>query len=146
MLLLETLFYVPMNLYLLWIWYITGQWDTIVNKLISIQTLCGIILTLSRAVDVHFRFGSSHSSFMLSSTYSSCWLMLYMFLAYMFQTSHLAMAMVRWVCVRYPMEFHTCFPTEATKKALYNKILLAMVFTSSVLSSLSQVCSRESEA
>ena len=50
-LLVETLLYVLMNIYLLWAWFMTGQWDTIVNKLISIQTICGILFSLGRAVD-----------------------------------------------------------------------------------------------
>ena len=106
LLLLETLLYVLMSLYLLWTWYSTGQWDTIVNKLISIQALCGIIITLGRVVDYFFRLYGLQPSFMLPTTYCSCWLVFYKFFIYIFQTSHLSMAVVRWVCVKFPLDFH----------------------------------------
>ena len=106
-LLLETLLYVLMNIYLLWTWFMMGQWDTIVNKLISIQTICGILFAIGRAVDLFFRLNDMTPSFISLSTYSSCWLFFYYFMTFTFQTSHLSMALVRWVCVRFPLEFHS---------------------------------------
>ena len=73
-----------MDLYFLWTWFITDQWDTIVNKMISIQTLCVILHTLGRVIDYYFRLGGDHPSIMLPDTYCSCWLMFYMFLTYIF--------------------------------------------------------------
>jgi hypothetical protein len=106
MLLMETMLYVPMNLYLLWMWFSTGQWDTIVNKLISIQTLCGILFTVGKVVDYYLRLDGVPPSFLLPTTYCSCWMVFYRFLVYIFQTSHLSMAIVRFLCVKYPLEFH----------------------------------------
>ena len=107
MLLVETMFYITMNTYLLWLWFITGQWGTIVNNLISIQHVCGILITLGRVVDFYFRLYGLNPSSMSLATYCSCWLVFYRFLVYIFQTSHLSMAIVRWVCVKYPLKFHS---------------------------------------
>ena len=105
-LLLETSIYVPMNAYLLWTWFSKGQCNTIVNKLISIQTLCGILLTLGRVVDYYFRLYGAQPSTMTPSAYCFCWLVYYRLLVYIFQTSHLSMAVIRWLCVKFPLQFH----------------------------------------
>ena len=105
-LLVETVLYVPMNMYLLWKWFSNGRWDTIVNKLISIQTLCGILFTLGRTFDCFLRQNSLTPSFLEQETYCVCWLVFNFFMIYMFQTSHFFMAMVRWVCIKYPLDFH----------------------------------------
>ena len=107
-LLVEAMVHASINLYLMWTWFCTGQLGTIVNKLICIQTICGILLILGRLVDYSLRLGEVHpsSSSMLPSTYSSCWIVFYNMLIYMFQTAHLSMASFRWVCVKYPLEFH----------------------------------------
>ena len=105
-LLLETLLFTPFNIYLLWMWISMGQWDTIVNKMIIIQTFCGVFITLGKLGDFSVRLVGLEPSFMLPSTYCSCWLVFYKFLANIYQTSHLSMAIVRWICVKYPLEFH----------------------------------------
>ena len=114
--------YVPMNMYLLWMWFSTGQWDTIVNKLISIQTLCGILFTIGRTLDCFLRQNSLTPAFLDPDTYCVCWLVINFFIIYMFQTSHFSMAMVRWVCVKYPMEFHTRYQQfQANRSELRTK-------------------------
>ena len=102
----ETALYVPLNLKLLWVWFKAGQWDTIVNKLINIQTLCGILFTLTRTIDYFLRQNRITPSFIEHETYCVCWLVFNYFLIYIFQTSHLSMAIFRWVCVKYPLDFH----------------------------------------
>ena len=104
--LVESLLYIPMHLYLLWLWFSKDQLGTIVNKLICIQTLCGILLNLGRIIDYYLRLSREHPSTMLPSTYSTWWLVFYYMLVYMYLTSHLSMAIIRWVCLKYPLEFH----------------------------------------
>ena len=55
--------YVPMNIYLLWMWYRTRQWDTLVNKLIYIQRICGILYFIGCLVDYFFRLDGMTFSF-----------------------------------------------------------------------------------
>ena len=115
-LLVETMVYLPMNGYLIWLWFTTGQWDSIVNKLITIQTLSGIMLTIGRLVDFYLRLHAWHPSVMKPSTYCGCWLVFYRFLTFIFQSSHLSMALVRWNCVRHPLTFHIRYATQNGRK------------------------------
>ena len=151
MLLLETMLYVPMNIYLLWMWYRTGQWDTLVNKLICIQRICGILYSVGCLVDFFFRLDGMTFSFFSPANSCSCWMIYYKFLIFIYQTSQLAMAILRFICVKYPIDYHIrycpCFglatdlriirfPSEESKKFLLNRVLLSIVTISSLLTAL----------
>ena len=103
---LETIIYITMNIFLLWIWYKSGEFVTIVNKLIGIQRLFGILYSFGCLLDYFYRvYGTSVSSDW-QAFICSCWMIYYKLLVYGFHTSHLGIALVRFFCVKYPIEYH----------------------------------------
>ena len=103
----EAIIYVCLNSRLLWIWYITGEWDTIVNKFIFLQRIWGIIYMVGCVVDFWIRlYGLDTVTFMSMDTNCSCWMIFYKFLFYAIMTSQFAIAVLRIVCVSYPIEYH----------------------------------------
>ena len=103
---LETLIYLPMNIFLLCIWYREGEFLTVVNKIIGIQRVCGILYSAGCFLDYFFRvYGIPISSDSLS-TLCSCWMIYYKLLVYAYHTSHLSIALVRFFSVKYPIEYH----------------------------------------
>ena len=103
---LETLIYLPMNIFLLCIWYREGEFQTVVNKIIGIQRVCGILYSTGCFLDYLFRvYGLPISSLSLP-TLCFCWMIYYKLLVYAYHTSHLSIALVRFLCVKYPIEYH----------------------------------------
>ena len=163
LLVMETLLYVPMNLYLLWTWIAREKRDTLVDKLICLQRVCGIVYCTGSFVDYYFRLTGVHLTSMSLATYCSCWMVFYKILIYTFQTSHLCMALVRFLCVKYPLQYHTRqrllnsyyrllnsyllliyenykrFSTELSKKVLFIQIVTAIGFVSAILTAFDQV-------
>ena len=105
LLLLVALIYLMMNFYLLWKWHTSGELDTNVNKLIGIQRTIGIFYSFGCIVDYFFRVYGSPVLFLSESTYCSCWMIYYKFLAYSYLAAHLAIAIIRFTCIKYPTEF-----------------------------------------
>ena len=151
----ETSLYVSMNIYLLWMWHKTGQLDTLVNKLVCIQRVCGILYSVGCLVDYFFRLDETKISFYFPANICSCWMMYYKFLINLFHTSQLAMALVRFICIKYPIEYHNRyivhvwdlfislhsllrFPNDESKQVLFKKVLLSILTMSFLFAALDQ--------
>ena len=107
LLVVEMMLYVSMNSRLLWIWFSTGEWDTIVNKFIIIQRTGGIIYMVGCVVDYGLRLYILESfTFLPAGTYCSCWIIFYKTLFYATSLSLFAAALVRLLCVEFPLEYH----------------------------------------
>ena len=107
LLVVETMAVVYMNVYLLWVWYQTGKWNTIVNKFIIMQRMCIISINTSLVIDYSIRlFGPQILIPISSATYSLCWLFCYQSLMYASICACLSAAVVRFLCVKYPLQYH----------------------------------------
>ena len=75
LLLVETMVVVYLNVYLLWVWYETGQWNTIVNKFIIMQRIVIISINVSLVIDYSIRLFTPQILVPISSdVYCLCWL------------------------------------------------------------------------
>ena len=107
LLVVEMLLVVYLNLYLIWIWYRTGQWDTVVNKFIIMQRMAIISIMIALVMDYSIRlFRPQTLLFMSKASYCFCVIFLYQALTYASICACLAAAVVRLFCVKYPLEFH----------------------------------------
>ena len=107
LLVVEMVVVVYLNSYLLWVWYITGQWNTIVNKFIIMQRLVISSILISLVTDYSIRLLGTQSYILISSApYCFCWLFLYHSFVYASICACLSGAVVRFLCVKYPMEYH----------------------------------------
>ena len=107
LLIVEMVTYVMMSSRLLWIWYSHKELNTIVNKLIFIQRIFGIIHCIGIIVDYGIRlYGPTSFSFISVDNYCGCWIMFYKSLFYATMGAYFAMAVIRLLCVAYPIEYH----------------------------------------
>ena len=106
--LVEVTIYVSLNSRLLWTWYFTGEWNTIVNKFLFLQRIWGIIYMVGCPVDFGLRlFGDMTFTLISMENYCTCWMIFYKALFYTIMTSQFAVAVNRFVCVAYPIQYHT---------------------------------------
>ena len=66
LLVLEVTIYVSLNCRLLWMWYRTSEWDTIVNKFLFINRICGILYMVGCPVDFWLRLYGQNSFILIS--------------------------------------------------------------------------------
>ena len=98
---------VLLNLRLVWIWYTTGQINTIVNKCIVMQRICIFTYVFGEAFDYTVRlYGPTEYRFISEFNYCLSWTFLYRCFMYGSMTSPFSAAMIRLACVKYPMEYH----------------------------------------
>ena len=106
----EVIIHVLLNIRLLWIWYSSGEWDTIVNKFLFLQRIYIIIYMLGCPVDFWLRlYGHNTFTYISMENYCSCWMIFYKSIFYAFMTSQLIIAMIRFTCVKYSIEYHNRF-------------------------------------
>ena len=104
---LEVIIYVKMHCHLAWVWYSTGELDTIVNKFLFLQRIWGILYMVGCFVDFFIRIYSEPSfTFISSANYCSFWMVYYKSMFYLIMTSQLAVALNRFICVASPIEYH----------------------------------------
>ena len=107
LLVVEMIIIVYMNSGLLWIWYITGQHTTIVNKFIIIQRICTIFYIIGCVVDYSIRlYGPQPITFISPDIYCSFWMIFYKFIFYTTCFCLFSVALIRLVCVEHPMVYH----------------------------------------
>ena len=107
LLVVEMIIVVSLNGYLLWIWFSTGQVDTIVNKFIFIQRFAIISYIIGCVIDYWLRlYGLESFTFMSADTYCSCWIIFYKTIFYGCSMSLFSAAVIRFICVEYPIEYH----------------------------------------
>ena len=100
LLVVEMVIFVSMNSRLLWIWFSNGDWDTIVNKFIIINRICGVIYIIGCVVDYWLRLhGSETFTYMSDDRYCSCWINFYKTLFYTCSTSSFSAAVSRLLCI-----------------------------------------------
>jgi hypothetical protein len=107
----ETVLYTTMNIYLLWIWYTHGQFGTIINKIMGIQRICGVFYSVGCLLDYFLHIYGEPISFISQPTLRSCWMIYYKLLVYNYHTSHLVLALLRFFCVKFPIEYHVRYGT-----------------------------------
>ena len=107
LLVVEMVIFVSMNSRLLWIWFYNGDWDTIVNKFIIINRICGVIYIIGCVVDYWLRlYGSEIFTYMSADTYCSCWIIFYKTMFYTCSTTSFSAAVIRLLCVEFSIEYH----------------------------------------
>ena len=107
LLVVETTIYVALNTLLLYIWYSTGEWDTIVNRFLCLQRIWAMIYLTGCPVDFGLRlFGEITFTFISMENYCACWMMFYKSMFYASMTSQLIIAVIRLICVKYSIEYH----------------------------------------
>ena len=106
MLFIENLLYLPMNTYLLWVWFIKEKRATMVDKHLCLQRGIATIYCAGTVVDYYFRLYGVSLSFMSSANYCTCWQFFYRVTGNAAQISHFCTALIRFICVKYPIEFH----------------------------------------
>ena len=106
-LLVEVVIYVVLNGNLLWTWFSTGEWDSIVNKFFFLQRIWGILYMVGCATDFWIRLYRIESVIFLSMDNScACWMIFYKGLFYAIMTSQFTVAVIRYICIKYPIEYH----------------------------------------
>ena len=106
-LVVEMVIYVSLNSNLLWSWYMAGELDTIVNKIISMQRMLGIFSTFGWTVDYGTRlFGDPSFSWITTENYCACWIIFYKSIFYLAMGFYFSNAFIRFLCVEYPIEYH----------------------------------------
>ena len=103
----EVIIYVVLNLRLLYIWYCTGMWGTIVNRFLCLQRIWGIIYIIGCPLDFWIRlYGTNTYTFTTMENYCSLWMIFYKFMFYSILTSQFIIAVIRLICVKYSIEYH----------------------------------------
>ena len=106
LLVMISIIYVPMNLYLLYTWISSSPCNSIVNKIICFQRVLWIVYCIESVVDFFLILNGLYPSFMSLANYCSCRIFFYKFCLFMLQTTNLSMALVRFMCVKYSIEYH----------------------------------------
>ena len=98
---------VSLNIRLVWIWYTTGEINTIVNKFIVMQRICILTFMIGEAVDYFFRlYGPKYYTFISEANYCSCWLIFYKGMMFGSLTANFSAAIIRLACVKYSLKYH----------------------------------------
>ena len=111
-LVVEVAIYVYLNVRLIWIWYSTGEWDTIANKFTFLQRIWGILYMVGSPIDFWIRL-YGHTTFthivwkMEMENYCLCWMIIYKSMFYASMTYQMTVAVIRYTCVVYPIEYHS---------------------------------------
>jgi hypothetical protein len=107
LLVLEAMAVVCMNVYLLWVWYQTGKWNTVVNKFIIMQRIVIMSVQIATVIDYSIRLFTPQILISYSSAnYCLGWLFIYQSFVYASICACLSAAVVRFLCVKFPLEYH----------------------------------------
>ena len=154
LLVMLTFVFVIMNLYLLYTWICSGQYDTIINKFICIKQFCWTLYSLGCVLDFYLRLDGYYPVSLSQANYCACWIVFYKVLLFTVQIIYLVMALIRFLCVKYAIEFHirsvtnivfnfltnkNRFPNEESKNILFYKIVSLVGLSSCLLAALDQV-------
>ena len=106
-LLVEVAIYVYFNVRLIWILYSTVEWDTIVNKFTFLIIIWGILYMVGSPIDFWIRlYGPTTFTIISMDNYCSCWMIFYKSMFYVMCLCSLTIAVIRYICVAYPIEYH----------------------------------------
>ena len=104
---IQAFIYICLNINLVWMWYTSGELNTIINKFIFLQRFWGIIYNIGSVLDFQFRlFGTGYVAFMSQEDFCASWMIFYKFLFYAIMSAQFAVSLVRYACIAYPIDYH----------------------------------------
>ena len=103
---IEMVVQISLNSNLMYCWYTQGGFNTMVNKIIVIQRVCGSLYSLGCLIDFYFRVYEAPPSQEYIGVVCTCWMVFYKMLAYTNHSLHLVMALVRFFSIKYPLQYH----------------------------------------